>query len=232
MENITHIFFDLDHTLWDTDLNSKESLSELFTELDISQKGIESFDHFWAVYKKHNQHLWGLYAENKIGKDFLRLHRFEVTLKDFNIENTKLAEQIADEFILRTPHKKNLIEGTIPLLKHLHNRYHLAIITNGFKESQHNKLKASEIGNYFDKIYISEEIGCHKPDPAIFHHAVKISKAGSNKNCIMVGDTFDTDVAGAISAGLHAVHYSPYQTEQHPEPVITIKHLAELIAVL
>lgn len=232
MKNITHVFFDLDHTLWDTDLNSEESLSELFIELDLANKGVESFEKFLTIYKKHNQHLWGLYAENKIGKESLRLHRFQITLRDFNIDDIKLAEEIADEFILRTPHKKKLIPGTIPLLQHLHNRYHLAIITNGFKESQHNKLLASEIGSYFDKVYISEEVGCHKPDPAIFHHAVKESKAKSNENCVMVGDTFDTDVAGAISAGLHAVHYSPHQTEKHQEPVITIKHLDELKGVL
>jgi putative hydrolase of the HAD superfamily len=232
MKNITHVFFDLDHTLWDTDLNSEESLSELFVELGLEKRGVDSFKKFLTIYKKHNERLWGLYAENKIGKESLRLHRFQITLKDFNIQDKELATQLADEFILRTPGKKNLIAGTIPLLEHLHQRYHLAIITNGFKEAQYNKLEASEIGKYFDKVYISEEVGCHKPDPAIFHFAVKESQATSNQHCIMVGDTYHTDVVGAVSAGLHAVHYAPHSTDVHPTPVVTIRHLDELKLIL
>jgi putative hydrolase of the HAD superfamily len=105
----------------------------------------------------------------------------------------------------------------------------LHIITNGFKEAQHTKLKASSIGHFFEHVIISEEVGVHKPDPRIFHHAVKLSGAAHADECMMIGDTFQTDVFGALNAGFTAVHYSPYSNSEHEAPVITIRHLAELL---
>ena len=232
MKDITHIFFDLDHTLWDTDKNSEESLSELFNELELQQLGIPSFKDFHFKYKKHNERLWGLYAENQIGKDAVRLHRFLHTLQDFNVHDQARALNIADKFVARTPFKQHLIPGAKKILSHLHGRYNLSIITNGFIESQYIKLKESGIDHYFDHVFISEEIGINKPDPAIFHHAIAKSGAKNISNCLMVGDTYQTDIMGALSAGMKAVYLSTEFTMKKHADVIHISHLDELIPLL
>jgi putative hydrolase of the HAD superfamily len=233
MKNVTHIFFDLDHTLWDTDKNSEESLQELFLELNLEQAGIPSFPVFHKQYRQHNQRLWGLYAENQVGKDAVRLHRFLHTLQDFGIhDDGETAKVIAEKFISITPYKLHLIAGAKELLSHLHGRYNLSIITNGFSESQYIKLKQSGIDIYFDHVFISEEIGINKPDPAIFHHAVKLSGALGIENCVMVGDTYETDIVGAISCGMKAVYLeSSYKNEQVNPSVIKIKLLEELHSI-
>ena len=232
MKNITHIFFDLDHTLWDTDKNSEESLNELFTEMELEELGIPSFKEFHIQYRKHNERLWGLYAENQIGKDAVRLHRFIHTLQDFNIHDQDKALIIADKFVERTPYKQHLIPGAKNILSHLYGRYNLSIITNGFSESQYIKLKESSIVDYFDHVFISEEIGINKPDPAIFHYAVNKSGAQSIDNCLMVGDTYQTDIMGAISAGMKSIYLSSFDNTNNHENVITIKSLDELIELL
>ena len=76
MKKHSHIFFDLDHTLWDTDRNAEESLREIFIDQQLKEKGIPDFEQFHICYKNHNERLWGLYAENKVGKDAVRVHRF------------------------------------------------------------------------------------------------------------------------------------------------------------
>lgn len=228
-QRYSHLFFDLDHTLWDTDRNAEESLSEIFEELNLTQKGIPDFETFNAKYKAHNERLWGLYSDNKVGKDAVRLHRFVHTLQDFDIHDQEIANAIADEFVLRTPRKQYLIPGTLELLDALHTKYSLSIITNGFSEAQHVKLDASGLSKYFDAVFISEEVGVHKPDPKIFHHAAQHTDAKNISQCMMIGDTYQTDVFGALNAGMTAVHFAPNGNEKHNAPVITIRSLMELL---
>jgi len=229
MKKHSHLFFDLDHTLWDTDRNAEESLREIFEEQNLVEKGIPDFEQFHSRYQNHNERLWGLYAENKVGKDAVRVHRFLNTLQDFEIHRPEIAHEIADQFVQRTPYKKHLIPGAFALLDELHGRYHLSIITNGFKEAQHIKLKASGLDKYFNSVFISEEIGVHKPDPKIFTHAVKHAGAVHISDCMMIGDTYQTDVFGALNAGMTAVHFAPGIEKSHDQPVITIKRLEELL---
>jgi len=229
MKKHSHLFFDLDHTLWDTDRNAEESLGEIYEELKLTEKGVPSFNQFHSIYQQHNQRLWGLYSDNKIGKEALRVHRFIHTLQEFEIHDSEIAHAIADKFVERTPHKQYLISGTIELLDALHSKFKLSIITNGFKEAQHVKMKASGLSKYFDTVFVSEEVGVHKPDPKIFTHAMLHTGAKDASECMMIGDTYQTDVFGALNAGMTAVHYSPFDEKKHNAPVITIRNLGELL---
>lgn len=230
MKKITHLYFDLDHTLWDTDKNSEESLNQLFKDFSLQDLGIPSFDDFMSKYKSHNERLWGLYAENKIGKDAVRVHRFMHTFQDFGIHDLDKAHQMAEVFVSITPRKKNLISGALELLEELNGKYKLAIITNGFKESQHIKMDSSGLSKYFEDVFISEEIGINKPDPGIFHYVMEKTGATSPTQCVMIGDTYQTDIVGAMSAGMHAIHLNPFPTlDNHQSDHITsVKHLNEI----
>lgn len=229
----THLFFDLDHTLWDTDRNAEESLHELFEELRLESMGIPGFDMFHETYRIHNEKLWGLYADNKVGKEVVRTHRFSQTLREFGIDKPELTQILSVEFIERTPRKSHLIEGAIELLDSLHGKYVLAIITNGFPEAQHIKMEKSGLARYFTHVIVSEEAGHHKPDLKIFHHAMQLTGATKTENCMMIGDTFQTDVFGALNAGMTAVHYAPNEADEtHAPPVITIRRLTELSTFL
>lgn len=227
-QQITHLFFDLDHTLWDTDRNAEESLRELFEELHLDEFGIPDFTTFHTTYQSHNARLWGLYAEKKVNKSDVRNKRFTDTLADFNISSSKLVESLSDEFIHRTPRKTHLIPGAESLLKSLEGKFRMAIITNGFPEAQYVKLECSGLSHYFNEIYISEEIGFIKPDPLLFKHAMHHSNAKHVDACMMIGDTYETDVYGALCVGMHAVHFNPKDEKPHPEPVITIRALEDL----
>lgn len=225
----THLFFDLDHTLWDTDRNAEASLRELFEELQLEKMGIPGFEQFHDTYHNHNERLWGLYAENKVGKEAVRSHRFGQTLLDFGIDKPELIEILSQEFISRTPQKTNLIDGALDVLNTLHGKYNLAVITNGFPEAQHIKMEKSGLARFFQHVIVSEEVGVHKPDIKIFRHAMQLTGASIASECMMIGDTFQTDIFGALNAGMTAIHYSPHEgSEAHALPVITIRRLAEL----
>lgn len=233
MKNITHIFFDLDHTLWDTDKNAKESLQEIHQEIKIQENFNVSFDLFHATYQKHNDILWKKYAKHEVTKSDVRINRFKYSLEELNIFDDNINEFFASHFVSRTPLKKNLIEGAIELMDYVKDRYTLSIITNGFKEVQYIKMEESGLSKYFSHIFISEEVGHNKPSPDIFKHAMQTSGASIAENCLMVGDSLEADILGAINAGMKAVYLCPESKNKSTENnFITVNSLEEIKTIL
>lgn len=233
MKNITHIFFDLDHTLWDTEKNAKESLCELHKEIKIEEEYGIPFEVFHDTYQKHNDILWKKYAKHEVSKEEVRINRFKFSLEEFNIHNDHINEFFASHFVTRTPLKKNLIEGALDLMESIKGKYELSIITNGFKEVQYIKMEESGLRKYFNHIFISEEVGHNKPSPDIFKFAMNKSGADLAENCLMIGDSLEADIVGAVNAGMKAIYLCPEKTvnAQH-EDYLIVKELLEIKNIL
>ncbi len=214
MRKYKSVFFDLDHTLWDFEKNSIETLEELYDLHNLEQHGVSGKSDFIREYTSVNKSMWDQYHRNEINKETLRAGRFNRTLNTFNISNMELSEILASQYLERCPEKRNLFPGTIQTLEQLGERYNLHIITNGFKEVQYRKIKNSGLNIFFKEVHISEEIGFKKPQPEIFHYAVKQSGSLMHE-CIMIGDNIETDIEGAIQAGIDHIYFNP---ENQPVP--------------
>ncbi|MBE0662756.1 MAG: noncanonical pyrimidine nucleotidase, YjjG family [Bacteroidales bacterium] len=200
----THVFFDLDHTLWDFDTNNRLTFDEILATHRQMYSTIPAIDAFMKVYVNHNKSLWDQYKKGLIEKDFLSYHRFNLTLGDFGITNPELAKQIAADYIRISPTKTTLMDGALELLNELKQKYKLGLITNGFDEIQFVKIRHAALEQYFPLVVTSEEAGCKKPNPEIFHYALK--KAGAEaSSSIYIGDEPETDVKGAKEAGIDQV---------------------------
>jgi len=228
MKKYKAVFFDLDHTLWDFELNSRETLKELYEIYLLESKGVKDLNFFIETYRQINFRLWDEYHKDLINRDHLRSNRFLQTLEKFNIADTDLAEKLAVDYLRICPDKKNVFPGTSELLKELDKKYSLHIITNGFAEVQHRKLKNSGIIHYFDKIHISEHIGFKKPQAEIFHYAVMESGAVHDQ-CIMIGDNLETDIKGAINAGIDHVLFNPGEICEDKRVQKQISKLTDLL---
>ena len=203
-KNIKHIFFDLDRTLWDFDLNSKEVLQDLVTEFEVLNRCNTSFEQFHDVYKAINENLWIKYRSGEITKDELRSSRFFLSMKHFGWVDKSLGQKMEYEYISRSPYKTNLLPGTIDTLNKLKEKYQLHIITNGFKEVQKIKITHSGLESYFNEVIVSEEVGFNKPDKHIFNYA--IDKVGGNvSETVMVGDDYEADIKGSEAVGMWAI---------------------------
>lgn len=222
-----HIFFDLDMTLWDFEKNAFEAYEEIFEKFNLHHLGIQNLDSFLKIYFEHNDNLWEMYRNGKIDKKFLRSERFRLTLIDFGIDQPALAKMIGDEYVSISPLKTNLFPNTHEVLEYLRTRYHLHIITNGFDEVQHPKLKHSALDKYFVHVITSEDAGCKKPDPGIFDYAMKKTGAQPNES-LMIGDDAEVDVAGAISAGMDAILFNPKKNTTNGYRFQEISNLIEL----
>ena len=228
-----HIFFDLDHTLWDFEKNSRETLADLFEEMRLSERGIRSFEEFHHTYSHHNAIFWDRFRKGYINRTELRWKRMWRTLVDFGLADEGLAHRLSDRYLEVLPTKKHLFGDTIETLDYLSGKaYPLHLITNGFEQTQHLKLRHSGLAGYFTHVITSEAAGIMKPHVAIFEYALE--KAGAKAHqCIMIGDTLDADILGANNAGIDTVYFNPAVPAEGPiRPTYVIEALKELKKLL
>jgi len=223
-----HLFFDLDHTLWDFDANARATLQQLHIDLNLVEKGVHDFDLFHKNYLQHNEKLWARYRNGYIRQEELRLKRMWLTLLDFKIADDALARQLSELFLQLLPTRTLLFPDTIEVLNYLEEKnYSLHLITNGFEKTQHSKLETSGLRPYFREVITSESANCLKPQKEIFEHAMQ--RAGADQSSsLMIGDSLDVDVLGAMNAGIDAVHVNYGELPQQFKPTYTIRHLKEL----
>ncbi|MEO8149700.1 MAG: YjjG family noncanonical pyrimidine nucleotidase [Bacteroidia bacterium] len=225
-----NIFFDLDHTLWDFEANSRESLNEIFETHGLINH-VTSKELFIKEYQLINKQLWDLYHKNLVDRDTLRLTRFALTLEKFNVYDLQLSIKLADDYVHVSPYKGKLFPNAHEVLGELKKKYRLHIITNGFKEVQHIKIKSSDLEKYFDHIFISEEVGFNKPQPEMFKHAMRIAKTNSSES-IMVGDNYEVDILGAAGVGMATVFFNPEKIPNDYKTTFQISELLELMELM
>ncbi len=226
-----HIFFDLDNTLWDFDASSAHTFDLVYAHFGLKEIGVPTLKAFVERYHLHNDNMWALYREGKMEKEILRSFRFEMTLKDFGLDNALLAEKIADYYLYHAPRNVFLLPDAIETLACLSRSFPLHIITNGFEEVQHIKLETSGMGRFFDQVITSEAAGVKKPDPGIFKFALQKARAKANES-LMVGDDLEVDVEGARAAGMDAVFFNPQQLNGWKSEAREIRQLSELCELL
>lgn len=202
----------------------------LFEEHDIAKKCGTDFADFIETYEAINHDLWHKYSLQLTTKTELRYQRFNKAFLQYGLNDLKLAHAWANEYLKLSPYKTHLIEGAREVLNYLQPKYSLHIITNGFKEVQDIKLNSCGLTPYFDQVIISEEHGFNKPDKQIFQLAENLTGARS-EDCVMIGDNFDTDIAGAVNASWQAIHLSANTKDDTYQNTIRIKKLEELMTL-
>jgi len=210
-----HIFFDLDNTLWDYDTNSYEALKITIRKLGVLDE-IEDYPTFYSIFYSINEEFRVLYRENKISKKEKRVGRFEKLFVANGISINGLSEAMNETYLKEMPLQVKLIDGAKEVLDYLHGKYCLAIITNGFMETQQQKIEQSGLSKYFEKIFLSEAIGSQKPDSLIFEHAILSMNANKN-SCLMIGDSWETDVVGAMKMGVDQIYFIPALHSVYPD---------------
>ncbi|MFD2571546.1 YjjG family noncanonical pyrimidine nucleotidase [Spirosoma soli] len=226
-----HLFFDLDHTLWDFDRNSAESLDELFDTFQLADLGIASAEEFSRHFIAINRKLWADYDKNIITHGYIRQHRFPMVFQALGIDESAVHADLNAEYLRLLPQKPHLLESARELLDYLKDRYTMHIITNGFAEIQAIKMDSAEIAHYFTYVVTSENANAKKPDPLVFQYALSISGA-SVAESLMIGDNYEADILGAKSVGMDTVFYNQVGAIVDDQPTYDIRHWKELMAIL
>lgn len=255
-----YYLFDVDRTLWDFDKNAKNAIMRLIDNLKLKELfGVCNKDLFFERYEQINHALWAKYEKGEIDKEYLRWSRFANTLSNYingtfppdNSLITPLAKEwtakeieafglkMGNTYLEYMVDEKELEPDADIVLKTLKEKgAKIAAVTNGFKEVQYRKLTNSNILEFFDAIIISEEVGVHKPNPAIFKMALealcskeeyKKDPSGKRKETIMVGDDFANDIEGAQIFGIDQFYYNPKGRECDGGPTYMSGKLTDII---
>lgn len=221
------LFFDLDHTLWDFETNSALAFEELFQTYQIKLP----LASFLKVYIPANNRYWKLYREGKIDKETLRFERLKSVFDTLNYSTSdKLIYDMSDAYIQILPEYNALFDGALDVLTALKKKYSLHVITNGFKDVQYFKMRNSGLLPFFETITDSSSVGVKKPDPLIFSHALKVGQVAPDE-ALMIGDSLEADIEGALAVGMHAIHFMPIE-KAHPAHYHEIEFLSELTELL
>jgi len=217
MKRYRHLFFDLDHTLWDFHTNSRATLSELVTDQGLIGRGLPSTEEFIAAFEEVNRALWAEHGAGRMPKEVLRVLRFRTALQRFGITDGRLPQRLSESYLERCPRKTALMPGALEMLNEAARGHRLHIITNGFEEVQHVKLEQSGLSAHFDLVLTSERAGAAKPHAVIFKEALKRTGARAEES-VMIGDNAGTDMLGARNAGWDQIHYT---AETEPDALAT-----------
>jgi len=231
LSNYKHIFFDLDHTLWDFKTNSRLTLSEIFVEFGIADLSGTDEEDFIETYERYNHKMWDDYRNGRMSKETLRYERFRQSLFHLGVRDIALINQIADFYVDTSPIKTALFPGTIEVLTELRSKYVMHIITNGFEEIQTIKLNRSGLSGFFDEVITSEQAGSKKPHPAIFEYSLKRANA-KVKESLMVGDNQQVDIGGAKKVGMDGVFFNPEKEETVINPTFEVSELKQMLTFL
>jgi putative hydrolase of the HAD superfamily len=228
MRKYNHIFFDLDHTLWDFDVNAKNSLIDIYEEFELHQKIQGEFDLFYEKYLHHNKILWERYQNGFINAEELKWRRMWRTLLEFKIGDEALSKSLSARFLEILPTKNSLFPHTVEILNYLkEKKYTMHLITNGFEKTQWSKIQNSKIDHYFTHMITSEASNSMKPEKEIFEYALNKANATISES-IMIGDNQSADIKGGINVGMDTVFVNHINEASTLNPTYVITHLNQL----
>jgi putative hydrolase of the HAD superfamily len=210
MNTYEHIFFDLDHTLWDFSANCTETLTDLYERHQLIRLNIPLPD-FITHYREINDSMWDDLHKGKVTIEQIRNHRFSLTFQRFGLDVSHVPVGMDEQFIALCPTKANVFPHTHTILDYLSNNYVLHILTNGFRETQRTKLKSAGLEHYFEHVIHADDSGFMKPDKRMFDYALKTAGIEVHQ-CIMIGDDLYADVLGAKNVGMDHVYVNRFNT--------------------
>lgn len=235
-KNYKDLFIDFDDTLYDTHGNAVIALSETYEAFRLD-RFFEDPQVFYDAYWTANIDLWTQYAKGEITRDYLIVERFCRPLSvGKGIEVTKeLCLEMSDKFLDFCASKPGVIDGAHELMDYLRQKgYRMHMCSNGFHEVQYKKLAACGLRDYFDTIILSEDAGVNKPSKAYFDYALKVSGA-SRETTLMIGDNLQSDIIGALNAGLDAMLFNRWQvpSEEFPQNLtFVVANLCDIKIIL
>ena len=196
------ILFDLDHTLLDSDASERSAYAHT-----MSRAGLDDPERHFATYVGINRAMWRAVEAGELQPSEVRHRRFEEFNRTVGLDAHPAA--MAEDFVWGLGAHGELYPGARELLAALAARASLGLVTNGLSEVQRSRLSRLGIGDYFDSIVISSEVGVTKPRPDIFEIAFEQLGGPTKDTAVMIGDSLTSDIDGGERFGIATCWYNP-----------------------
>lgn len=226
MKKYDWLLFDNDNTLMNFHSASHSAFHASMKEIGLSEKEID-----YVEYNKHNHIVWSEFERGEIDALTLRPKRFQLYFDavGHSQADPSAANAAYLDHLIKHP---DMMDDAYNLLEQVKPHYRLGLITNGLKEVQRPRLRAAKIYDYFDVIVVSDEIGHAKPQKGYFDHLVKEMGNVDLSKTIVIGDSLNSDIQGAINYGIDCVWLNPSEKSSGAlDPTYEVKSVKELISM-
>lgn len=224
MRRFDYVLLDADNTLFDFDRAEHEALKRAMTE-----RGYDFTPENEALYLSINRALWAAFDRGEAEQSWLVVERFRrLTAR---LGGSHDPARFNTDYLTYLGQASFLLPGALELCRDLAGAgCVLAIATNGLARVQHPRMDSCPIAPYISHLFISEELGAPKPQPAFFAPALERLGVTDKSRCVMVGDNLLSDVQGGLNAGLTAVWYNPRRSPNPTDirPTFTVETYQEL----
>lgn len=194
------VLIDIDDTLFDFRQSSFEAMQNA-----LASRGVRFTWDDMAAYEIHNNALWKQFERGEVAKDFIFTERFRRYFSERGLDidpagfNTDYLRGLAEGYAFM-PHCRELLEA-------LHGKYKIFIVTNGDAFAQKSRIARSGLAHLFDGVFISEELGCRKPEKVFYDKVFEIIGPEYRTCSLMVGDSLTSDMQGGRNAGIPTCYY-------------------------
>lgn len=224
---IEFLFLDLDDTILDFHKAERLAISKTFRAF-----GLEPTDSVLDRYHIINRQHWEGLERGELTRDQVLVGRFQVLFDEMGIpaQATDVAKQY--EHNLGIGHY--FLPGAKEALDGLRGKYRLFLASNGTASVQHSRLTSAGLYPYFEKVFVSQELGANKPSKEFFDGCAAQIPGYRKENALMVGDSLSSDILGGIRAGMQTCWVNPTGAAPRPDivPDWQIESLSQLPELL
>lgn len=223
---VEFLFLDLDDTVLDFGKAERNALSKT-----LDAFGVEPTDAICARYSQINLQHWKMLERGELTREQLKEGRFSVLFRELGMEVDAKECTKAYEGFLAVGHW--FLPGAEEAVKELAGKYRLFLASNGTSHVQAGRLTSAQLYPYFEKVFISQEIGHNKPSKAFFDACFAQIPGFDREKCMMVGDSLTSDMQGGINAGIKTCWVNPkHDPSGDIRPDYEIEALAQLPELL
>lgn len=223
----TTILLDADMTIWDFEASEKYALRDVVTEL-----GVAMTEEIMMHYQEVNAALWHAFDLKQVTREELKVQRF-ADLLEFVGKEADPAEMNA-RYLERLGNYSIMLPGAEEMCKTLAEHGTLYILTNGMHTAQMGRFNQSPIKPYIKQMFISEDMGCQKPDAEYYNQVFAAIGLTDKSTAVMVGDSLTSDIQGGINGGIDTIWYNPSHKAANPNilPTHTAFTMDEIVNLI
>lgn len=222
---IEFLFLDLDDTILDFQKAERLALAKT-----LESFGLPPTDTVLARYHEINREHWERLERKELTRQQVLVGRFAALFAEMGL--SAQAEQVARAYEENLSQGHYFLPGAEEALQSLRKKYKLYLASNGTARVQAGRLKSAGIIPYFQEIFVSEEMGYNKPDPAYFDACFARIPGFRKDRAMMVGDSLTSDILGGIQAGIATCWVNPHHKTGSIHPDFEIESITQLEALL
>ena len=223
---IRYGLLDLDDTILDFGRSEREALART-----LRLVGVEPTDAIAARYSVINDEHWKRLETGELTRDEVKRGRFEQLFSELGVDyDAETARLYYEEQIAMIAH---FLPDAERLLETLYPCYELYIVSNGTSSVQHGRIAKLDLARYFKRIFLSEELGCVKPQREFFDRCFGEIDGFDPDQAVIVGDSLTSDIQGGINAGIKTCWVNlKGKRAQNISPTVTVTDLMQIPAAL